>query len=301
MRCHPILIASGLWLGQLPACSDQFSSGSNTGGQGQAGTGGVSGGGSASEGGSGGHDPAGGAGEGGVGQAAAAGDAGHAGDANAGNPVGGESGAGGAPPAGCDSLDDCPAGQNCVEQACVPALVSCAAHKNSYPASKDGVYWIAVSGDTQRVYCDMLLSTELCGEVAAEHQGRTRDKAAIGYTMTSVLLLSEGVCKIWAIRGTDTGHPFDRLQAQGGVPAGQTCISLGFAADGKLGSCPYGSQRTNCGFPAMPLHRYGNYCTGCTLNDGAFDRWTLQGPVSSGEMLSTMSGTTFTTCATERR
>lgn len=207
---------------------------------------------------------------------------------------------GGAPPYVCRGLDDCLAGENCVAGACVPALVSCAAQKNSYPASEDGVYWIAAPEATQRVYCDMQLSAELCGEVEAEHQGRTRDKATIGYTMTSVLLLSEGVCKIWAIRGTDLGHPFDRLQARGGVPAGQTCIALGFAGDGELGVCNYDQAGTTCGW-STPLQRYGNYCTGCTVNKGEFDRWTLQGPVSRGPLLSSKSGTTFTTCATELR
>ena len=77
-------------------------------------------------------------------------------------------------------------GQNCVASQCVPALVSCAAHKNSYPAAKDGVYWIGTAGAWQRAYCDMALSAELCTEVAGEHQGRTRGKAAIGYVPQDV-------------------------------------------------------------------------------------------------------------------
>jgi hypothetical protein len=41
--------------------------------------------------------------------------------------------------------------------------------------------------------------------------------AAIGYSVSSVLLLNEGVCKMWAIRGTDDGHPFDELIAVEGT------------------------------------------------------------------------------------
>ena len=96
------------------------------------------------------------------------------------------------------------------------------------------MYWIGSVGAWQRAYCDMSLSTELCTEIAGEHHGRTRDKAAIDYTMTSVLLLSEGVCKLWALRATDEGYPFDKLIAVEGVAEGRTCVSLGFAADGVL-------------------------------------------------------------------
>jgi hypothetical protein len=162
------------------------------------------------------------------------------------------------------------------------------------------VYWIGTEGAVQRAYCDMRLSTELCTEVAGEHQGRTRDEAAIGYTMTSVLLLNEGVCKMWAIRGSDDGHPFDELKAVAGLPAGRTCINLGFAADGVLGACDYGTERTDCGFSATPLYWYGNNCAGCVKNDGTFDRWTLQGPAIRAFVLSSVSGTEFTTCKVSR-
>jgi hypothetical protein len=67
-----------------------------------------------------------------------------------------------------------------------------------------------------------------------------------------------------------------------------------------LGSCSYGSTRSNCGFTAAPLyHWYGNSCTGCDTHDGDYDRWTLQGPAIKGGVLSTLSGTTFTTCKTQ--
>lgn len=256
---------------------------------------------------------------GGAGSTPVPGLAGHAG--SEGDPTGGETaqgGSAGAAPAGggggegglegsagsppleptCQNMSDCPTGENCVQHACVPALVSCAAHKNSHGSSTDGVYWIAPSGTPQRAYCDMSLSTELCTEVASEHQGRTRDAAAVGYTMSSVLLLNQGVCKLWAIRGSDDGHPFQSLKAVEGVPEAHTCVALGFKGDGELGECPYGTSLADCGFAARPMHLYGNYCTGCALNDGAFDRWTLQGPIITGNVLSSVSGTTFTTCKT---
>jgi hypothetical protein len=220
--------------------------------------------------------------------------AGAAGDSSSGD--GGEAGAPTGDSPDCQGNAGCAMGQNCVANQCVPALVSCAAHKNSYPTSKDGVYWIGTTGAWQRAYCDMALSAELCTEVAGEHKGRTRGKAAIGYTASSVLLLNEGVCKIWAIRGTDDGHPFDELIAVEGVAAGQTCISLGFMGDGTLGACEYGTERSSCGFSAKPLYWYGNNCAGCTMNDGTFNRWTLQGPAIRAFVLSSMSGTEFTTC-----
>lgn len=114
--------------------------------------------------------------------------------------------------------------------------------------------------------------------------------------MTSLLLLDQGVCKLWAIRSADTDHPFTQLKPVQGVATGQTCVALGFVADGSLGSCSYGSEKTNCGFSATPLHWYGNSCVGCELNDGDKDRWTLQGPAIHAEVLSNTTGTMFTTC-----
>jgi hypothetical protein len=84
------------------------------------------------------------------------------------------------------------------------------------------------------------------------------------------------------------------------VPAGQTCVWLGFAADGALGSCGYGTERTSCGFTATPMYWYGNQCASCVLGDGDHDRWTLMGPAAKATVLSTMSGTTFTTCKTSK-
>jgi hypothetical protein len=293
MRGTALALVLGVWFGVAFGCEDKFEppsdtvdvSGAGAGGEADA-SAGSSKGGSSGDGGDGGGAPS---------EAGAAGEPpspGAAGESSGG--AGGEAGAPSGNPT-CPSTS-CAMGQNCVASQCVPALVSCAAHKNSYPMSKDGVYWIGTTGAWQRAYCDMALSAELCTEVAGEHKGRTRGKAAIGYTMSSVLLLNEGVCKLWAIRGTDDGHPFDELIAVEGIQAGETCISLGFMGDGTLGACDYGTDRTTCGFSATPLYWYGNNCSGCTKNDGTFDRWTLQGPAIRAFVLSSMSGTEFTTC-----
>ena len=148
------------------------------------------------------------------------------------------------------------------------------------------------------MYCDLTLGTELCTEVAGEHSGRTRDKAAIPYTMSSLLMPAEGLCKIWALRGTKDGVPLQSLAPYGSLPQGYTCISLGFALDGTLGSCLYGSTKTNCGFTIAAFYRYSNQCSGCDVGAGSFDRWTKQGPISNGAVLSSMSGSAFTTCKT---
>lgn len=230
---------------------------------------------------------------GGAGVSGSAGVAGHIGVA----------GGGGMPSSvTCQTMADCASAQNCVAHACVPALVSCAAQKNSFPDSKDGVYWLAGDGAARRVYCDMAQSAELCSEVMGEHQGRTRDKSTLAYTMTSVLLLSDGVCKLWDIHGSDSGYPFGGLEAIQGVPAASTCRYLGFAADGALGSCNYGSNTgyTNCGFTKTPLERYGNSCASCTPDGaGTFDHWVLQGQIFAAGILSSKSGSIFTTCKTQ--
>ena len=163
---------------------------------------------------------------------------------------------------------------------------------------KDGLYWIKPGATAERAYCDMVLGTELCTEVAAEHHGRTRDKAAIPYTMSSVLVPAENACKIWALRGTNDGIPFQSLAPYGTLAQGHTCIYLGFLLDGTLGSCSFGSSRSNCGFTIAAFYRYSNECPTCMVGPGSYDRWTKQGPISNGGILSTMSGSAFTTCRT---
>jgi hypothetical protein len=179
----------------------------------------------------------------------------------------------------------------------VAALGTCAAQKNDYPASKDGVYWVGVGEKAHRAYCDMSEAVELCSEAPSERVGRTRDSSKLEYEMTSVLL-PDGLCKMWNIRAAADGYPFWQLEKVGATPAGQTCAKLGFVSDGVLGYCSYGSTRTNCGYAVEPLHRYGNTCTSCDLNDGDFDHWVLQGPIKLGGLLSDASGSKFTTCKT---
>ena len=299
----------------VTACGSSFVAGSNGGASGAtaegpgAGDGGASGDdGSGSESGDSGDAGAnqGDAGQSSVGQAGvSAGGGANGGDTGAGGSSGtgasAGAGVGGATthvPKACQTLADCEAGQNCLGQLCTPALASCAAVKAMSPAAKDGIYWIAPAAKAQRAYCDMALGTELCTEVAGEHNGRTRDKAAIPYTMSSLLMPAQGVCKIWALRGTNDGIPFQSLAAYGSVPQGYTCIYLGFVLDGKLGGCLYGSTKTNCGFTIAAFYRYSNECTGCDVGAGSFDRWTKQGPISNGAVLSSTSGGAFTTCKT---
>jgi hypothetical protein len=202
-------------------------------------------------------------------------------------------------PPTCQSSNTCAKGENCVDALCVPALATCAAQKNKYPASKDGVYWVGTGAGTHRAYCDMAEVVELCSDSASERVGRTRDSSKLEYKMTSVLL-ADGSCKMWNMRSAADGYPLSQLKKVAGVPAAQTCIKLGFVADGVLGDCSYGSSLTNCGYAVMPLNRYGNNCSGCVLNDGDFDHWVVQGPVISGDVLSDAAGKVFTTCKTRK-
>jgi hypothetical protein len=195
----------------------------------------------------------------------------------------------------CQSMTDCPTGQNCMAGRCVGALVSCAAQKTSYPNAPDGVYWISPSGLPYRAFCDMAISAELCSEIEGDHRGTTRDKAAIPFTMRSILLAGTGVCRIWALRGVD-GYPFTHLAPVNGIAPGFTCRAFGFVGDDVLGTCDYGSELGNCGFAAPPFYVWGNQCAGCPMNNGDYDRYTLQGPVSSGRALTSVQGTVVTTC-----
>lgn len=228
----------------------------------------------------------------------------------AGSPGAGESGAPAEPPLGsagasngeepgevsCTTLADCETGQNCIDALCVAALASCSAQKNRYAASQDGVYWIGSGPELRRAYCDMQLAQELCSEVEGEHQGKARDGSNLEFSMTSVLLVQSSECKLWNLRASD-GFPIDQLVVNELTPAGRTCPSLGFIQDGKLGSCPFGSERSNCGFDVTPLRRYGNDCAGCAnVGKGKFDHWVLQGDMKVAGTLSRQSGSIFTTC-----
>jgi hypothetical protein len=194
----------------------------------------------------------------------------------------------------CMTLDDCPMGENCVGSTCVSATAGCSAQKSAYPQSPDGVYWITPGGTPQRAFCDMQQQTELCTEMSAQHVSRTRDGSGLPYVMSSLLVYSQGVCQIWAVRSTD-GYPFDALNPAG-MPKLGTCAALGFISDGTIGTCPYGSADSACGYSVNPLLRYGNLCSGCQQGDGTFSTYQLQGPMVKGSVLSSVDGSTKTTC-----
>ena len=198
----------------------------------------------------------------------------------------------------CAGIDHCAAANNCNSGKCGAAKASCSAQAGSYPAAKDGEYWIApATGSPYRAYCDMQLKVELCAEKQGAHQGKTREGSALAYTMTSVLLHGKGVCQLWAIRATKDNYPIDSLNAVAGQKM-KTCAALGFIADDKLGSCLFGnSYSSNCGFPVKAsYYRYGNLCSGCSKNNGQYKSYVLQGYMSSASVLSTMGGKTRTSC-----
>jgi hypothetical protein len=195
----------------------------------------------------------------------------------------------------CAALDDCPSGQSCVAGSCVAAVASCAATKTAYPTAKDGEYWIKpATGASYRAYCDMARVAEICNEAGTTVSGRTREGSLRTWTGKGKLLHEAGVCELWALAGP-SGYPFDKLNLVLGQTL-TTCQAFGFVADGTLGSCAYGSSRTNCGFAVATLYRFGNVCSGCTLGAGSFRNYTQQGPMSAASVLSNTSGTIKTTC-----
>ena len=199
---------------------------------------------------------------------------------------------------GSDPAGTCALGFNCVGEACVAASVSCAAHKSIYPDSVDGVYWIQPSGTPMLAYCDMQERTELCTEIEEEHHGRTREGSNTPFAMTSILYADQGECAIWALRSVPENYPFTLLGL--GLPHELgTCEAFGFRADAALGACKYGdwTGSTSCGFPvAAPYYQFGDFCDGCTLNDGSHDTYVLMGPVHSSDVLSDFGGSVQTRC-----
>lgn len=195
----------------------------------------------------------------------------------------------------CARLDDCPNEQVCIDGTCIAAAASCAATKLAHPTAKDGEYWIKPAmGTAYRAYCDMARSTEICNEAGTAVSGRTREGSGRTWTGKGKLLHDEGVCELWALAGP-SGYPFDKLNMVAGQTL-STCQAFGFVDDGTLGSCPYGSNRTNCGFTVSTMYRYGNVCTGCTIGGGSLKNYTLQGPMSSAAVITNTSGTIKTTC-----
>jgi hypothetical protein len=197
----------------------------------------------------------------------------------------------------CATIDDCPTGKNCAAGACVDAVAGCAAQKNAYPASQDGTYWVAPSGAPERAFCDMRQQVELCTEISGEHAGQTREGSNLAFEMSSQLLYSLGVCRIWAVRGMD-GYPFTALDPGPAPPLG-TCAALGFVADDVIGTCRYGTKAgyTTAGYSVSVTNDYGNLCTMCGgTGAGSFKEYVLQGAIASGHVMSSFDGTTSTTC-----
>jgi hypothetical protein len=201
----------------------------------------------------------------------------------------------------CGSSDEC-TDQLCIGGYCQYATSCCQIHSLE-PQWGDGEYWLIDSGGWPIVaYCDMRLcdrglAGELCSVMEGDHEGRTRDGSQLAYLMRS-LLTDQGTCEIWALRGKSDNHPLDGLGAFAGQTL-KTCQALGFVDDDRLGACLYGSNpgNGNCGFPGS-LYRYGNHCTGCTLNDGFYPSYVLQGPMYTANVITAMDGTSRTRCKT---
>lgn len=197
---------------------------------------------------------------------------------------------------GTGLADGCSTGFNCYEGQCVAATVSCAAQKSSHPSSSDGVYWINPSGTPMRAYCDMMERTELCTEVAASHQGKTRDGSSLSFAMMSQLFWDQRECSIWAVRDASQGYPISPYVVSHALT---TCQALGFVANGTLGACAFGSDPSysNCGFTfALPFSLWGDFCDGCTENPGTFTMYVRMGPIRQSSVLTTFDGTVRTTC-----
>jgi hypothetical protein len=196
----------------------------------------------------------------------------------------------------CRYISHCTHGHNCIQNQCIAANhPGCAEYKNAYPPINDGEYWLTSASGVIRVYCDMQMQKVLCSTVESTQTGRTRDASALAYTMTSVLM-EDGTCKIWNLRGTSDGKPLDRLHKHQGNTL-DTCQALGFLADHQINSCPYGASYTNCGYPGT-LYRYGNWCSGCTSYDGQYNRYVLQGAMNTASIISNTSGTIASFCKT---
>lgn len=178
-------------------------------------------------------------------------------------------------------------------------LTSCASLKVAFPGLPDGEYLINPTGNMPiYAYCDMALGAELCTEVQGVHQGRTRDGSNINYIMTSVLDRAAGLCSMWAIRAVNDGRPFDSLNPTANPSMG-TCQAFGFVGDGSFNRCLFGSYNGTCGYNmSSGYYRYGNACSGCTLNDGLYTTYRLQGAMMNAAVLSSMDGSYRSSCRT---
>jgi hypothetical protein len=201
-------------------------------------------------------------------------------------------------PPPCRQTNECESGFNCFSGRCEAAPLNCNALKTDHPAASDGIYWIQPGPVPMRVYCDMRERLELCSEREEEHKGFARDASHLHFVMHSVLDLNAGVCKLWALRSVTGNWPLEAFNRA--LPANQrdTCVLLGFKGTSSLGRCPFGdaAPNTNCGFASANYLRWGTTCSGCQQNDGEHDRFTLQGPIHTGHILSNTVGTIATRC-----
>jgi hypothetical protein len=201
----------------------------------------------------------------------------------------------------CSDGAGCPAPSNCSAGFCVPPAPSCQAIKAADVNARDGVYWIAQPA-VQKAYCDMAEQVALCTESPGPHSGRTRDPSRLRFSMTSVLRDNEGLCEIWAVRAADAdGFPLTTFRRTDPKDFRDTCATLGFIKEERLGACNYGTSagHTNCGFEVSKLIVWGTLCSCATpglIGNGEFDHYVQQGPIFLGTVMSSATGTTTTTC-----
>ncbi len=179
---------------------------------------------------------------------------------------------------------------------CEAPRSTCGSLKSAHPSAADGEYFIGSSG--LLTYCDMQLRAPLCVEGAyASHTGSMRDGSALTYVMMS-RLLSTGVCELYALRHSANGYPLDNTN-------GDTCTQMGFRSLVGSDGCQfgYGNPGQDCGYPAAQpattnAYRYGVACSGCTLNNGTYVSYVLQGLMATAGVMTTFDGSATMRCRT---
>jgi hypothetical protein len=175
-------------------------------------------------------------------------------------------------------------------------MTSCLTQQQVY-GSPDGLYWVS-TGTPILVYCDMALKATICSTTQGSYSGVTRDASKLAYTMTTQLS-STGTCTIWNLRRTSDGYPLDLLSVAYGNTL-NVCQALGFRNFISVTPCSFGAGTgyTKCGYALASYYRYGNGCSGCTMNDGFFAYYVLQGPMSSATVATDATGTKNLLCGT---
>jgi hypothetical protein len=201
----------------------------------------------------------------------------------------------------CSAQAPCPGFANCTSGgACVPPAANCSDIKGADPGARDGVYWVDEPG-RNRVYCDMVERTELCSLSPGVHAGRTRDPSRLRFTLSSVLKEDQGVCELWNLRAAQApGYPLASFRRTNPADVRDTCAVLGFIKEARLGVCQFGDApgHSDCGFGTTPLLIWGTLCS-CgppRVGDGEFDHYVLQGPINTGTVLTSATGSATTTC-----